>query len=101
MSKALHNYHVFLLHFQSLHGKTLELAVPVTQANAFLKRVRQLFDETVEEGKPVTSTYRSGINIKFGKAFDSFLGQSTERTDDTEVDWSKACFKISNFRRSE
>lgn len=42
----------------NLHGKTLELACPVTQANALLKRVRQLFDQAAAEGKPVTSTYR-------------------------------------------
>ncbi|KAE9397584.1 FAD/FMN-containing dehydrogenase [Gymnopus androsaceus JB14] len=72
-----------------LHGKTLELAVPVTQANALLRRVRELLDEAAADGKPVTATYRSGINIKFGKPFDSFLGQTTERTNDTTVDWSK------------
>ncbi|RDB15179.1 D-arabinono-1,4-lactone oxidase [Hypsizygus marmoreus] len=72
-----------------LHGKTLELAVPLTQANALLKRVRQLFDQAAAEGKPVTSTYRSGINIKFGKPFDSFLGQTTERVGNRTADWSK------------
>lgn len=41
-----------------LHGKTLELAVPITQANAVLKRVRQLFDQSAADGKAVTSTYR-------------------------------------------
>jgi L-gulonolactone oxidase len=41
-----------------LHGKTLELAVPITQANQLLKRVRQLFDQAAAEGKAVTSTYR-------------------------------------------
>ncbi|KAJ6556979.1 hypothetical protein DFH09DRAFT_1037608 [Mycena vulgaris] len=63
----------------NLHGKTLELAVPIPLANQFLKRVRQLFDQAAAEGMPVTATYRSGINIKFGKPFDSFLGQTTER----------------------
>ncbi|KAG5642989.1 hypothetical protein DXG03_001805 [Asterophora parasitica] len=72
-----------------LHGKTLELAVPVTQANALLKRVRQLFDQAAKDGKAVTSTYRSGINIKFGKPFDSFLGQTTERVGNRTADWSK------------
>ncbi|KIJ26677.1 hypothetical protein M422DRAFT_191925, partial [Sphaerobolus stellatus SS14] len=72
-----------------LHGKTLELAVPVTQANALLKRIRELFDEAKAAGKPVTSTYRSGINIKFGKPFDSFLGQTTERIGEVKADWSK------------
>ncbi|KAG6917160.1 hypothetical protein DXG01_003596 [Tephrocybe rancida] len=60
-----------------LHGKTLELAVPVTQANAFLKRVRELFDQAAAEGKAVTSTYRS------------FLGQTTERVGERTADWSK------------
>jgi L-gulonolactone oxidase len=76
-------------HRSSLHGKTLELAVPVTQANALLKRVRELFDQAAAEGKPVTSTYRSGINIKFGKAFDSFLSQTNERVSNKTADWSK------------
>ncbi|THU82670.1 FAD-binding domain-containing protein [Dendrothele bispora CBS 962.96] len=71
-----------------LHGKTLELAVPVTQGSALLKRVRELIDLAAADGKPVTSTYRSGINIKFGKPFDSFLGQTTERTTDG-ADWSQ------------
>jgi hypothetical protein len=70
----------------NLHGKTLELAAPVTMANQLLKRVRQLFDEAAANGTPVTSTYRSGINIKFGKAFDNLLGQ-TVPTDN--ADWSK------------
>ncbi|KAF5374157.1 hypothetical protein D9615_008869 [Tricholomella constricta] len=73
----------------NLRGKTLELAVPVTQANALLKRVRQLFDQAAKDGKPVTSTYRSGINIKFGKPYDSFLGQTTERVGNRTADWSK------------
>lgn len=47
-----------------LHAYTMELAVPVTQANKLLKRVRQLIDEAAAQGKAVTSTYRSGINIK-------------------------------------
>ncbi|KAJ7599845.1 hypothetical protein C8J56DRAFT_2065 [Mycena floridula] len=72
-----------------LHGKTLELACPVTQANSLLKRVRELFDEAADEGMAVTSTYRSGINIKFGKPFDSFLGQTTERIGNRTADWSK------------
>ncbi|KAJ6626553.1 hypothetical protein B0H10DRAFT_1998774 [Mycena sp. CBHHK59/15] len=72
-----------------LHGKTLELAVPVTQANKLLKRIRELFDESAAAGMPVTSTYRSGINIKFGKPFDSFLGQTTQRQGNVTADWSK------------
>ncbi|KAF8587550.1 FAD-binding domain-containing protein [Ramaria rubella] len=83
-----------------LHGKTLELAVPIIQANALLKRVRELFDQAAAEGKPVTSTYRSGINIKFGKVFDSFLGQTTERAGNETVDWSKGAimFDFPSFR---
>ncbi|KAG5653167.1 hypothetical protein H0H81_002009 [Sphagnurus paluster] len=41
-----------------LHGRTLELAVPIPQANALLKRVRELFDQASKDGKPVTATYR-------------------------------------------
>ena len=47
-----------------LAGYTLELAFPVTMANAMLKRVRQLFDAELKKGIVMTSTYRSGINIK-------------------------------------
>ncbi|KAF7288941.1 D-arabinono-1,4-lactone oxidase [Mycena indigotica] len=72
-----------------LHGKTLELAVPVDQGPALLRRVRQLLDQSAADGKAVTSTYRSGINIKFGRPFDSFLGQTTERIGNRTADWSK------------
>ncbi|KAG6901367.1 hypothetical protein C0995_012870 [Termitomyces sp. Mi166 len=41
-----------------LRAKTLEFAVPVTQANALLKRIRELFDQAAADGKAVTSTYR-------------------------------------------
>ena len=41
-----------------MRGLTFEVAVPVTQANKLLKRVRELFDESAAEGKAVTSTYR-------------------------------------------
>ena len=47
-----------------LAGYTLELAFPVTLANSMLKRVRQLFDAEWKKGIIMTSTYRSGINIK-------------------------------------
>lgn len=50
-----------------LHGSTLELAFPITLANKMLKRVRQAFDDEAKKGIIMTSTYRSGINIKFGK----------------------------------
>ncbi|KAJ7272497.1 hypothetical protein C8J57DRAFT_1467886 [Mycena rebaudengoi] len=73
----------------NLHGRTFEIACPVTQANAFLKRIRELFDEAAAQGMAVTSTYRSGINIKFGRPFDSFLGQTTERIGNRTADWSK------------
>ncbi|KAJ7061642.1 hypothetical protein C8F01DRAFT_1137995 [Mycena amicta] len=72
-----------------LHGKTLELAVPVDQGPALLSRVRELLDASAAAGMAVTSTYRSGINIKFGKPFDSFLGQTTERIGNRTADWSK------------
>jgi len=48
----------------NLRGLTLELAFPVTMANQMLKRVRSLFDEELKKGIVMTSTYRSGINIK-------------------------------------
>ncbi|KAG7444062.1 FAD-binding domain-containing protein [Guyanagaster necrorhizus] len=76
--------------YYGLHGLTLEFAVPVTQANQLLKRVRELFDQSAADGEAVTSTYRSGINIKFGKPFDSLLGQTTERAGEIPGDWSKA-----------
>lgn len=83
-----------------LHGLTLEIAVPVTQANQLLKRIRELFDQSAADGKAVTSTYRSGINIKFGKPFDSLLGQTTERVGDVPGDWSKGAimFDFPTFR---
>jgi len=74
-----------------LHGKTLELAVPVTQANAMFKRIRQLFDESEKAGKPMHATYRSGINIKFGKAYNDFLSQSTLTSN---ADWSKGVIML-------
>ncbi|KAJ7651931.1 hypothetical protein B0H17DRAFT_1215095 [Mycena rosella] len=73
----------------SLHGATLELAVPIPQANALLRRVRELFDQSATDGMAVTSTYPSGINIKFGKPFDSFLGQTTQRVGNITGDWSR------------
>ena len=73
----------------NLHGKTLELAFPVTQANAMLKRIRELFDESEKEGHLMTSTYRSGINIKFGQVFDDLLSQTSTLPQNTDADWSK------------
>ncbi|KAK4673671.1 hypothetical protein QC763_113120 [Podospora pseudopauciseta] len=71
-----------------LRAYTLELAFPVTMANAVLKRARGLFDEELKRGIIMTSTYRSGINIKFGRHYFDFLGQQTYNTSDG-VDWSK------------
>jgi hypothetical protein len=71
-----------------LNGYTLELAFPVTMANAVLKRVRQLFDEELKKLIVMTSTYRSGINIKFGRPYFDLLGQVTYNTSDG-ADWSK------------
>ena len=71
-----------------LRGLTLELAFPVTQANAVLKRVRKAFDDELKKAIVMTSTYRSGINIKFGKPYFDFLGQVTYGTADG-ADWSK------------
>ncbi|KAK1833118.1 hypothetical protein QBC39DRAFT_390156 [Podospora conica] len=82
-----------------LHGLTLELAFPVTMANSMLKRVRGLFDEELRRGVVMTSTYRSGINIKFGKAYFDLLGQGTYNTSDG-ADWSKGTimFDFPTFR---
>lgn len=77
-----------------LHGYTLELAFPVTMANDMLRRVRELFDAQLEENLIImTSTYRSGINIKFGKANYDFLGQVTYNTSDG-ADWSKGAIML-------
>ncbi len=91
-----------------LHGLTLELAFPVTMANKMLQRVRSLFDAELKRGIVMTSTYRSGINIKcklsmalmkerpantvfittVGKAYYDLLGQGTYNTSDG-ADWSR------------
>ncbi|KAK3330492.1 hypothetical protein B0H66DRAFT_572539 [Apodospora peruviana] len=76
-----------------LHGYTLELAFPVTMANQMLKRVRALFDAELKKGIVMTSTYRSGINIKFGKPYFDFLGQVTYNTSDPG-DWSKGAIML-------
>ncbi|KAI5867667.1 FAD-binding domain-containing protein [Durotheca rogersii] len=82
-----------------MHGATLELAFPVVLANKMLKRVRQAFDEEAAEGIIMTSTYRSGINIKFGRAYYDFLGQVTYNTSDG-ADWSKGAimFDFPSFK---
>ncbi|KAI1430750.1 FAD/FMN-containing dehydrogenase [Xylaria sp. CBS 124048] len=71
-----------------LHGYTLELAFPVVMANRVLKRVRRAFDAEGSAGRIMASTYRSGINVKFGKPYFDFLGQVTYGTTDG-ADWSK------------
>ncbi|KAH7093602.1 FAD/FMN-containing dehydrogenase [Paraphoma chrysanthemicola] len=71
-----------------LRGETLELAFPIPLANAVLKRVRQAFDAELAKGIVMTSTYRSGINIKFGKAYEDLLGQVSTGTADG-ADWTK------------
>ena len=50
-----------------IHVVTVELAFPITMANDMLKRVRELFDAEKKKAIIMTSTYRSGINIKFGR----------------------------------
>ncbi|KAL7621179.1 hypothetical protein AAE478_008496 [Parahypoxylon ruwenzoriense] len=84
-----------------LHGATLELAFPVTIANQMLKRVRQAFDDEAKKGIIMTSTYRSGINIKFGKAYYDLLGQVTYNTSDG-ADWTKGAimFDFPTFKPS-
>ncbi|KAL2149804.1 hypothetical protein VTH82DRAFT_7480 [Thermothelomyces myriococcoides] len=82
-----------------LAGYTLELAFPVTMANRMLKRVRELFDDELKKGIVMTSTYRSGINIKFGKAYYDLLGQVTYNTSDG-ADWTKGAimFDFPSYR---
>ncbi|KAH6628425.1 hypothetical protein F5144DRAFT_515790 [Chaetomium tenue] len=82
-----------------LAGYTMELAFPMPLANKMLKRVRQLFDDELKKGIVMTSTYRSGINIKFGKAYFDFLGQVTYNTTDG-ADWTKGAimFDFPSFR---
>ncbi|KAM0274871.1 hypothetical protein ACHAQH_007796 [Verticillium albo-atrum] len=84
-----------------LRAYTLELAFPITQANAVLKRVRALFDEELWKLTVMTSTYRSGINIKFGKPYFDFLGQVTYNTSDG-ADWTKGAimFDFPSYRPS-
>ncbi len=57
-------------------------------ANKMLQRVRELFDDELKKGIVMTATYRSGINIKFGKPYFDLLGQVTYNTSDG-ADWSK------------
>ncbi|KAH7232951.1 hypothetical protein BKA59DRAFT_517387 [Fusarium tricinctum] len=76
-----------------IHGYTLELAFPITQANAMLKRVRQLFDNEAKKLKFMASTYRSGINIKFGKPYFDLLGQVTYGTSDG-ANWDKGAIML-------
>lgn len=66
-----------------------------------LKRVRQAFDEEAKKGIIMTSTYRSGINIKFGKPYYDLLGQVTYNTSDG-ADWSKGAimFDFPSFKPS-
>lgn len=83
----------------NLHAYTLELAVPVTLANNLLKRVRELFDAELAKGIVMTSTYRSGINIKFGRPYNDLLGQVWTNTSDG-TDWTKGAimFDFPSFR---
>lgn len=66
-----------------------------------LKRVRRAFDAEAAKGIVMTSTYRSGINIKFGKAYFDLLGQVTYGTADG-ADWSKGAimFDFPSFQPS-
>lgn len=71
-----------------MHAYTLELAFPMTRAIDMLRRVRELFDDEAKQLRIMTSTYRSGINIKFGRAYFDFLGQVTNSSNANE-DWSR------------
>ncbi|KAL6854881.1 hypothetical protein ACO1O0_006015 [Amphichorda felina] len=84
-----------------LKGYTLELAFPMTRATEMLRRVRELFDDEKRKGKIMAATYRSGVNIKFGKPHFDFLGQVTTGTADGE-DWSQGAimFDFPTYRPS-
>jgi L-gulonolactone oxidase len=84
----------------NLRGYTLELAVPVTLANKLLKKVRALFDEESAKGIVMTSTYRSGINIKFGKPYNDLLGQVWDNGTNDGADWTKGAimFDFPSYR---
>ena len=47
-----------------------------------------MFDAELANGIVMTSTYRSGINIKFGRPYNDLLGQVWTNTSDG-TDWSK------------
>jgi hypothetical protein len=83
----------------NLRAYTLELAFPVTIANQVLQRVRGLFDAQLAKGITMTSTYRSGINIKFGRAYNDLLGQVWANTTDG-TDWTKGAimFDFPSYR---
>jgi len=83
----------------NLRAYTLELAFPVTIANRVLQRVRGLFDAQLAKGITMTSTYRSGINIKFGRAYNDLLGQVWANTTDG-TDWTKGAimFDFPSYR---
>jgi L-gulonolactone oxidase len=68
-------------------------------ANKLLKRIRQAFDDELKKLIVMTSTYRSGINIKFGRPYYDLLSQVTYNTSDG-VDWSKGVimFDFPSFR---
>ncbi|KAK4648872.1 uncharacterized protein QC761_0015520 [Podospora bellae-mahoneyi] len=70
-------------------------------ANAVLKRARGLFDEELKREINMKSTYRSRINIKFGRHYFDFLGQQTYNTSGG-VDWSKGTimFDFPSYRPS-
>ena len=84
-----------------LHGYTLELAFPMTRANDMLRRVRELFDDEARKGRIMTSTYTSGINIKFGRAYFDLLGQVTYNATEEE-DWTRGAimFDFPSFKPS-
>ncbi|EMD90809.1 hypothetical protein COCC4DRAFT_56504 [Bipolaris maydis ATCC 48331] len=84
-----------------IRGLTLELAFPVTIANDVLKHVREAFDNELKKGIVMTSTYRSGINIKFGKPYNDLLGQVSTSAEDG-ADWTKGAlmFDFPTFKPS-
>ncbi|KAI8999246.1 hypothetical protein BC832DRAFT_217410 [Gaertneriomyces semiglobifer] len=83
-----------------LDGYTFEVAVPMTQSNRLLQRIRQLMDDEARKLRPFAATYVSGINIKFASPTDDFLSQATVPGNSPGEDWSKGAimFDMASFR---
>ncbi|KAJ4857584.1 FAD binding domain-containing protein [Trichoderma breve] len=99
--EAITEWPVYGWNYDVLIGGLYPGQKPEWEANEVLKRIRALFDAEEAKWMPMASTYRSGINIKFGKAHFDFLGQVTTGTADKQ-DWSKGAimFDFPSFRPS-